>query len=107
MNFSITTEFRHEMLSLADRHYEVMEGMSDDEVGAYVKTVIDAATIVFGTYPDAGSPDGVGMYIIKGTRELASGRSDQFPMTAIPCLELELAIAAEKMFGDGARGGDH
>jgi hypothetical protein len=47
------------------------------------------------------------MYIIKGKRELGSGRSDQFPMTAIPCLELELAIAAEKMFGDGARGGDH
>jgi hypothetical protein len=63
-----------------------------------VKTVIDAATIVFGTYPDAGSPDGMGMYIIKGKRELASGRSDQFPTTAIPCLELELAIAAEKNY---------
>jgi hypothetical protein len=72
------------MLSLADRHYEAMEGMSDGEVVAYAKTVIDAATIVFGTYPDAGSPDGVGMYIIKGKRELASGRSDQCPTTAIP-----------------------
>jgi len=95
------------MIRAADLHYEVMEGMSDDEVGAYVKSVIDAATIVFGTYPDAGSPDGVGLHIIKGKRELASGRSDQFPTTAIPCLELELAVAAEKMFGDGARPGDH
>jgi hypothetical protein len=105
MNFSITTKFRQEMLSLADRHYEAMEGLSGDEVGAYVKTVIDAATIVFGTYPDPGSPGGVGVYIIKGKRELASGR--QFPTTAIPCLELELAIAAETIFGDGARPGDH
>jgi hypothetical protein len=101
------SEERRKMIHAADLHYEVMEGMSDDEVGAYVKTVIDAATIVFATYPDAGSLDGVGMYIIKGKRELASSRSDQFPATAIPCLELELAIAAEKMFGDGARGGDH
>jgi hypothetical protein len=93
---------RRKMIRAADLHYEVMEDMSDDEVVAY-KTVIDAATIVFGTYPDAGLPDGVGMYIIKGKRELASGRSDQFPTTAIPCLELELAVAAEKMFGDGAR----
>jgi hypothetical protein len=47
------------------------------------------------------------MCIIKGTRELTSGRSDLFPTTAILCLELELAIAAEKIFGDGARAGDH
>ncbi|MEY9413745.1 hypothetical protein ABIF69_000187 [Bradyrhizobium japonicum] len=31
-----------------------------------MKTVIDAAAIVFGTFPDAESPDGVGMCIIKG-----------------------------------------
>lgn len=32
MNFSIATKFRQEMLSLADLHYEAMEGMSDEEV---------------------------------------------------------------------------
>ena len=97
------TDFRRLITDVANRHQQAMQGMSGREAGDYVKRTIDAATIVFGVYPDAGSPNGVGMHIIKGSRELqvviASGQSDQFLTDAIPCIEHAHAVA--EVWGDG------
>ncbi|WP_029585867.1 hypothetical protein [Bradyrhizobium sp. URHD0069] len=98
-------EFLRQMTDISNRHQQAMQGMSEREAGTYVKRTIDAATIVVGIFADAGSPNGVGMHVIKGSRELqvviASGQPDQFLIDAIPCMELEQAIAAERVWGDG------
>jgi hypothetical protein len=82
-----------------------MEGMTGGEALNYVKCIIDAATIVYGVYPDVASPNGVGLHIIKSLRELqvviASGKADLFKIDAISCIELEQAVAAAKVLGDG------
>jgi hypothetical protein len=91
--------------SAANWHRRAMQGMSERDAGDYVKRTIDAATIVFGVYADAGSPNGVGLHIIKGKRELqvviASSRPDQFLIDAIPCIKRAQAMAAAEVWGDG------
>ena len=69
------------------------------------------AAIAFGVYPNAGAPHGMGLYVIKGGRYLQSiimsGQQDRFPIDAIPCDNLEQAIAAEEAFGDEHIGNDN
>jgi hypothetical protein len=76
-----------------------------------VKNVVDITTIVLGAYPNPEALGGVGMFVIKGMRVvramMASGRLDQFSITAIPCFNIALAVAAARIFGDGARPGDY
>jgi hypothetical protein len=105
MTTNTDEELLRQMTDVANRHQEAMRGMSEREAGTYVKRTIGAATIVVGIFADAGSPNGVGMHVIKGSRELqvviASGQPDQFLIDAIPCVELEQAIAAAEVWGDG------
>jgi hypothetical protein len=98
-------DFKRHMTDIANGHQEAMQGMTKRQAGSYVKDIINAATIVFGIYTDVVSPDGVGMHIVKGVREMqvvvASGESDQFVMSAIPCISMEQAIAVSRVWGDG------
>jgi hypothetical protein len=98
-------DLQHKMIAESDRHFEVMEDLTDDEVESYVRNVVDTTAIVFGSFPDPSQPEGVSTYIIKGAREvqttLATRCWDQFSMTAIPCGNIELAIAAAEVYGDG------
>jgi hypothetical protein len=97
-------DLRRRMTDAANEHHETLKGMIGKEKGQYVRGVIDAATVVFGVYQDAEQPNGVGMHIIKGKRELqvaiASGGETMVTMDAVPCECLEQAIAAEQTWGD-------
>ena len=72
----------------------------DLSVAQRVRRVIDAATVVFGVYPDTSESTGFGLHIIKGTRELqvaiAANESLQAVANAVPCTCLEQAMAAEQ-----------
>jgi hypothetical protein len=94
-----------ELSDIANQHLAAMEGMTDREAYDYVKRLADASVIVLGVYPDASSSEGVDIYPIKGLRELetaaASLFSSRIRFEAIPCVDLEQAVAGEEMFGDG------
>ena len=50
----------------ATHHSSVMQGMTEGEVMSYVQGLVDAATVVYGIYPDVETPEGFGLYVIKG-----------------------------------------
>ena len=92
------------MIGAANRNHAAMQGMTDKEAASYVRRTVEAAVVAFGVYPNAGAPHGMGLYVIKGGRYLQSiimsGQQERFPIDAIPCDDLEQAIAAEEAFGD-------
>jgi hypothetical protein len=103
--YGMNDQLHRQMTDIANGHQIAMRGMSGQAALAYVKDIIDNATIVIGIYQDVTSPNGVGMHVIKGAPELqavvASGKTDQFAAASIPCIDLEQAIAAEQKLGDG------
>src|SRR3569623_781151 len=70
------------------------------------RKAIEAHDIVIALYP-APSPRGFDTYLIKG-KPLAPGASEEdlarLATTAVPCADLEEAIALERAFGDGGPG---
>lgn len=68
-----------------------------------LKKVIAAHEIVFALFPDS-SPRGWDLHIIKG-KDLVVGASDEtlekISTTAVPCADLNEALAMETAFGDG------
>ncbi|KQZ00828.1 hypothetical protein ASD45_08140 [Pseudolabrys sp. Root1462] len=72
-----------------------------------LRKAIEAHDIVFALYPDSSSARGFDTYLIKG-KPLVPGASQEdlarLPTTAVPCADLEEAIALERAFGDGGRG---
>jgi hypothetical protein len=97
--------FEDAMADIANKHIAEMQGMTEREAASYVKNIIDTATIAVGVYPDADEFNGIGLHIIKGNREMqvlvASEEAGKFLIDAIPCTELEQAVAAAEAFGDG------
>ena len=73
-----------------------------------LRQIIETHELVFALYPDA-SPQGFDSYLIKG-KPLVIGASDEDlarrPTTAVPCSDLEEAMALERSFGDN-RPGQH
>lgn len=73
-----------------------------------LRQTIEAHEIVFALYPDESSR-GFDTYLIKG-KPLVPGASDEqlarFTTTAVPCADLEEALALERSFGD-TRPGKH
>ena len=94
-----------QLIEVANKNLEAMDGMDEQQAFEYVKGLIDKATIVVGVYPDDAEPHGVGMHVIKGLREIqvvvASGEDAPFIINAVPCSALEQAMAAELKLGDG------
>ena len=109
------------MIEESERHFSIIEdlalvdGDSGDKITAYARDVIAATDIVLGAYPNQEAAEGVAMWVIKGRRAIVAiyqdGRRDQFcaetcrwdqySITAIPCLTLEMAVHADAFFGDG------
>lgn len=73
-----------------------------------LRQVIEAHDLVFALYPDSSS-QGFDSYLIKG-KPLVVGASDEDiarrATTAVPCSDLEEAMALERAFGDN-RPGQH
>jgi hypothetical protein len=87
-----------------DRHFAVIQDLSNDEAAHYVQSVIGTTDIVLGTFADPSSPAGIGAIIIKGREAIevmGEAGSTKFSITAIPCERRELAVAALQMWGDG------
>ncbi len=67
-----------------------------------LRAMIEAHELVFALYPEQ-SPQGFDTYLIKG-KPLVVGASDEElarrPTTAVPCADLEEAMALERTFGD-------
>ena|ERR1035437_3953149 len=97
---------KSQMVERANAHTSAMQGMNEKSAFGYMRSVIDANQVVFGVYQDTGEPDGVGMHLIKGSRELqavvVSGRLEGLRVDAVPRESFEQAIAAEQKLGDGA-----
>ncbi|CAJ0857101.1 hypothetical protein AMST5_00983 [freshwater sediment metagenome] len=81
-----------------------MAAMSDAERFKMVKGLVDAHRVAIGIYPDADEPLGVGAHIIKGVNILADiamgDKAVTLDVVAIPCIELEQAIAAADVWGE-------
>jgi hypothetical protein len=104
-------DMRRRMTDVANKHREEMRGMSEKEALQFVNQVINGAEIVWGVYQDATQPNGVGIHIIKGRRALSTivgseqfvgkGFAFEMRMSAVPCNDLEQAVATEQVLGDG------
>ena len=92
-------------LEIAEDHRRAMQGMSEHDALSYAHEQIENAPITVGVYPDQNEPDGVGLHLIKGRRELhallANGGEQEYRVAAIPCVSLGQAVAAEHVLGDG------
>jgi hypothetical protein len=97
---------KRQLVETANRNQDLMRGMTSKQMGKFVKGLIDTNDVAWGVFGDSAFRDGVGVYLIKGKNALgtvvASGQPEALRITAIPCVELEQAVAAEKTWGDGA-----
>jgi hypothetical protein len=95
---AIFDEFKAEILGIANRNQARMGGTLGQ-----VKQIIDGAELVFAVYPDNDSLDGIGMLVLKGERLLkecfASGASVSVRVSAVSCVNVEQAVAADDLFG--------
>ena len=71
---------------------------------ASVQATADISSLVFGVFPDAAEPDGIGMLLVKGhapPREIAaSGSGSPVEMNAVPCTHAEHAEALRTVAGE-------
>jgi hypothetical protein len=78
-----------------------------DGTTAPVKRIFASHDVVWGVWQDHREPDGVGMRLIKGQsllqRIVDRRQSEQVRMTAIPCDNLEHAVAAQRALGEPDR----
>jgi hypothetical protein len=100
------SEMRAKLVEQANYHRERMKRLSQSEMGAFLKRLIDENDIAWGIFQDVAAPGGFGFHLIKGRRTLeavvASGKAENLRVSAVPCIKKELAVAAEKTWGDGS-----
>jgi hypothetical protein len=103
-NAAMTADFIESATKIANAHQGAMRGMNGSAALEYVRKVIADNDIVTGIWQEPTAPHGVGIRTIKGQRWLqaivASGASEKLRVSAIPCVDEEQAVAAERMFGD-------
>jgi hypothetical protein len=90
----------------ANAHQYAMRGMTPDAAFKYIGQIVADNDVVIGLFPDLAEPHGVGAYLIKGRRRLealwSGGITEDLDCDAVPCVELDDAISAERRFGDKA-----
>ena len=83
-----------------------MRRMNLKEAIWYVRGIIEQNDVVIGVFVDTSDPEGIGVRVIKGTREMqvvaASGRREGFRIDAVPCDTFEKAVTAPPL-GHGLR----
>jgi len=95
--------FYDALAEMAERLRQRIIGLVDELRFPYVSHLAQNSAIVFGVWPDSDQPASFGFHLIKGRGHVAalSGeRPDERTTTAIPCVGLEQAIAAEALWGD-------
>jgi hypothetical protein len=97
-------DFTRMMIALANQRQLAMRGMSKRAAFHYVETIVADAEVVIGVWQDPSEPNGVGLHVIKGLRQVmtatASGEPPRVRVDAVPCIDREQAVAAEQRFGD-------
>ena len=89
------------LVSMANENVELMDGTT-----APVKKLIEDHELVYGIWQDDTMPDGIGVHVIKGKRQImeamtsGDGAAVATSVTAIGCDCLEQAVAAQQAFGD-------
>ena len=95
--------FYDALAEMAERLHRTIVALADEERLPHLLNRVSNSAIVFGVWPDPDQPSGFGFHLIKGRGHLAalSGElPDEMTTTAIPCVGLEQAIAAETVWGD-------
>jgi hypothetical protein len=87
---------------MAETARQVIVALTNGERLQYLQRRVTESEIVFGVWPDPAETGGFGFHLIKGRGHLAA-LSDKLPdeltTTAIPCVGLDQAIAAEQIWG--------
>src|SRR5215208_199424 len=88
---------------MAERLRHTIIGLIDEERFKFVQRRVAESEIVFGVWPDPDVTGGFGFHLIKGRSHLAALSGvhipDEVTTTAIPCVGIEQAIAAEQLWG--------
>jgi len=92
---------------MAEHHRLKMLNFSSKQAYRYIKSIVDSAEIVFGIWADRTRPDGFDSLIVKGRSLFAETvmRNESMGLrkfTAIPCNDIEQAIAAQQHFDTDA-----
>ncbi len=92
------------LVEKAEATRQELQTVSPQEALKKITAIVESNDIVFGIWPDADAPEGVGKYIIKGVGILQSiidrGESEFRTVAAIPCINYEQAVAASQVMGD-------
>ena len=95
-------DFVREMVDAANNNQDLMDGTT-----APIKEIIAGADLVLGIWQDATKPYGVNLHVIKGQGHMRDGAynnvTKRLRCTAIKCIDLEQAVAAQQMFGEVER----
>jgi hypothetical protein len=78
--------------------------MSDEAAKAYVRKIVADNDLVIGVWREPAARFGVGIHPIKGRRLLVEAvavhASLNVRLGAVPCVDREQAVAAERVFGN-------
>lgn len=105
----LSGSFYHALAALAERLRRTIMDLADSDRFPFVSQRVAESQVVFGVWPDTAGNEGSGFHLIKGRGYLAalSGElPDESIMTAIPCVGMEQAVAAEAYWGELARSTD-
>ena len=88
-------------------HVEAMRRMTLKEALRYLRDIIEKNDVVIGVFVDTSDSEGIGVCVIKGTREMQvvamRGRPERLRIDAVPCDSLEQAVVAARLTGDRPR----
>jgi hypothetical protein len=99
-------DFTRLMTERANAHRDAMRGMSEQAAMKYVRQIIADNDVVVGVWQEPTARYKVGIHVIKGRQRLeaimAARVAERLRSDAVPCIELEQAVAAEQVFDDKA-----
>jgi hypothetical protein len=96
--------FHRGLIAKANAAKAEMRGMDLQARYNFVARVVAEAQVAVGVFPDPQEKDGFGHHLIKGRKELeasvANNATVKLMVAAIPCNDLEQAVATERVLGD-------
>lgn len=95
--------FYDALAAMAEELRHTIIALVEEERLPFVQRRVVNSEIVFGVWPDPEGTAGFGFHLIKGRGHLAAlsaGLPEASTTTAIPCVGLEQALAAERLWGE-------
>ncbi len=98
-------EYCRALADIADDHQAAMRGMNPKQAEDYMRVVIEEATVAWDIFPDAGSVEGFGAFVITGRNVRAASVAegitvDEGYLVALRFDDLEHVLEASKAWGD-------